>query len=85
MFAWSRTTYALWHGIIFNFEWKRDLDYFLAHAPDSKRISSVDAWKLYHGTGKEFIRIYCSDVSYRNQDRRKRIKDWYEQNRVNRC
>lgn len=43
-FAMSHTTYAKWHGIIFNFEWKWDLDYFLAHAEGSKRIRAVEAY-----------------------------------------
>lgn len=77
-FAWSHTTYAEWHDIIFNFEWKRDLNYFLAHAKDAKRISAVDAWNKYHGTGREFVRVYCSDVPGRNRFRRFSIKKWYE-------
>ena len=39
-FAWGHTTYALWHGMVFNFENKWDLDYFLAHADGAVRISS---------------------------------------------
>jgi len=77
MFAWSHTTYAEWHGIIFNFEWKRDLNYFLAHAEDAKRISANESWDKVRGTEKEFVRVYCSDVKWRNDYRRQRIKEWY--------
>ncbi len=74
-FAWSHTTYAYWHGIIFNFEDKWDLDYFLAHADGSKRISSMEAWK----SGKDFIRVFSSRCLGRNDDRRKRIKEWKDE------
>ena len=79
MFAWSRTTYAKWHNIIFNFEWKRDLDYFLAHAEGSERISAVDAWK----TEQDFVRVYASCTTGSSRDRKERIKKWYEDKRHN--
>ena len=79
-FAWSHTTYAEWHDIIFNFEYKRDLSYFLEHS-DAKRISAVDAWNKYHGTDREFIRVYASDALGANKDRKQRIKSWYENKR----
>lgn len=77
-FAWSHTTYAKWHNIIFNFEYKRDLNYFLAHADGSERISAVDAWNEYHNTKNEFVRVYASNALGSNQERKKRVKDWYE-------
>ena len=76
-FAWGHTTYAQWHGIIFNFEDKWDLDYFLAHADGAKRISAVDAWDSH----KDFIRVFSSRCLGRNDDRRKRIKEWKNENK----
>lgn len=84
-FAWSHTTYARWHGIIFNFEDKWDLEYFLAHAEGSERLSAADAWKddSYKGAnGKDFIRIFSSRCLGRNASRAKRIRKWrYEQSK----
>lgn len=74
-FAWSHTTYAMWHGMIFNFEDKWDLDYFLAHAEDAKRISAAEAWK----SGKDFIRIFSSRCLGANRDRRKCVKEWKDE------
>ena len=71
-FAWSHTTYAKYKNMIFNFEDKWDLDYFLAHAEGSKRISAVEAWK----SGKDFIRIYSSRCLSASKDRSRRIKEW---------
>lgn len=71
-FAWSHTTYAIWQDIIFNFEDKWDLDYFLTHADGSKRISAVEAWK----SGRDFIRIYSSRCLGANKDRQQRIRKW---------
>lgn len=72
----SRTWYAEWHDIVFNFEWKRDRDYFLEHAENAKMISASDVYK--NNKMSNSIRIYCSDISYRNKDRRERIKKWYD-------
>ena len=80
-FVWSHTTYAEYNGRIYNFEWKRDLNYFLDHAKGSKRISAVDAWNNYHNTGRDFIRVYCSDALGANPERKRRIKKWYEDQR----
>lgn len=79
-FAWSHTTYAMWHGMIFNFEDKWDLDYFLAHAEDSVRISSVNAWKY---DNKNFIRVFSSRCLGANRERHKTIKEW--KNAVKNC
>ncbi len=70
-FAWSHTTYAAWHGMIFNFEWKRDLDYFLAHAEDAKRISAFKAYS----EDVDFIKVEASCRT--NCDRKRRIHEWY--------
>lgn len=80
-FAWSHTTYAEWKGIIFNFEWKRDLDYFLSHNKEARRISSVEAWSKIHETHKEFIRIKCSDALGANSYRKKEVRRWYANKR----
>lgn len=76
-FAWSHTTYAVWHDMIFNFEDKWDLDYFLAQADGSKRLSAMDAWK----THKDFIRIYSSRCLGANRERHKTIKEWKNANK----
>ena len=80
-FAWSHTTYAEWRGIIFNFEWKRDLEYFLAHARGSKRISAVEAWNIYHVTRIDFVRVYCSCSLGANEHRKRKVQKWYENRR----
>lgn len=82
-FAWSHTTYAEWQGIVFNFEYKRDLDYFLAHAKNSKRISAVEAWNKYHETRQDFVRVFASDTLGSNEYRKKEVKSWYENKRHN--
>jgi len=79
-FAWSHTTYAQYKDMIFNFEDKWDLDYFLAHAECSKRISATEAWK----SGKHFIRVYSSRCLGANKDRSQRIKRWKDEVRYRR-
>lgn len=74
-FAWSHTTYAIWHDIIFNFEDRLDLDYFLAHADGAKRISAKEAWD----SRKNFIRIFSSRCLGANKDRSRRIKEWKDE------
>lgn len=71
----SRTWYAEYHGMLFNFEWRRDRDYFIAHSNgEAKVISSKDAYSN-ENWGKMKIRIYasCTDKT----SRRQRIKDWH--------
>ena len=75
-FAWSHTTYAWYKDMIFNFEDRWDLDYFLTHAEGSKRISAVEAWKLHKELNKDFIRVFSSRCLGANKDRSQRIKDW---------
>lgn len=71
-FAWGHTTYAVWKGIVFNFEDKWDLDYFLAHAKGSKRLTFNQAWEL----NKEHIKIFSSRSLGANSDRKQRVKEW---------
>lgn len=79
MFAWSHTTYALWHDIIFNFEWKWDLDYFLAHAEGAKRIFAVDAYNRRFSEGKQFVRV---EASCRHRGaREKEVRSWHDNQR----
>lgn len=78
MFAWSHTTYAEWEGIIFNFEWKRDLDYFLNHAHGARRISAKEAWYKWNDTRREFIRVPASCALGSNQYRKKEVQRWYD-------
>ena len=80
-FAWGHTTYAYWHGIIFNFEDKWDLDYFLAHAEDSERISSADAWKNEAYKHRDFVRVFSSRCLGANKNRSERIKRWKDEQR----
>lgn len=77
-FAWSHTTYAVWNGIVFNFEDKWDLDYFIAHADGSKRVSAVDAW----GMNKDFVKVFSSRCLGRNEQRAKKIKEWHCNDRI---
>ena len=79
-FAWSHTTYAYYKGLIFNFEDKWDLDYFLAHAEGSKRISAVEAWEAK----QNFIRIYSSRSLGASDHRRRRVKEWHDEVRYRR-
>ena len=76
-FAWSHTTYAKWHGIIFNFEWKRDLEYFLVHAEESERIYAVEAYTEMFKHNAEFVKIEASCRQGSNENRKKEIKAWY--------
>lgn len=74
----SRTFYAIWHGIIFNFEYKRDKDYFIAHIKGAHHISAYDAYKS--GKLSKSIRVTSSTID-RKTGRRERIKEWYENKR----
>ena len=82
MFAWSHTTYARWHGMIFNFEWKRDLDYFLAHAKDAVRIYAVEAYAEMFNNNVEFVKVEASCRFGSDNDRRKRVNQWYNQQKL---
>jgi len=73
MFAWSHTTYAYWHGIVFNFEDKWDLDYFLAHS-NAKRVTSKWAYDHYHEF--PFIQVPSSRTLGANKSRKQTIKAW---------
>ena len=77
-FAWSHATYAIWHDMIFNFEDKWDLDYFLAHAKGSKRLSAVDAWKIK----KDFIRVFSSRSIGADKERHRRVKEWKNSGKI---
>ena len=76
-FAWSHTTYARWNGMIFNFEWKRDLDYFLAHAEGSKRICAFEAYAEVHNNDIEFIKVEASCRCGGNSSRKNEVNSWY--------
>ena len=76
-FVWSHTTYARWHGLIFNFEWKRDLDYFLVHADGAVRIRAVEAYTEAFNNDVEFVKVAASCRAGSNKERRERINDWY--------
>ena len=76
MFAWSHTTYAYWKGLLFHFEDKLDLDYFLAHAEGSERISAKRAYDNYN---RGFIRVFSSRRYGANKDRQQRIKRWKQE------
>ena len=83
MFAWSHTTYAVWKGIIFNFEWQRDLKYFLAHANGAKRITAVDALRTYNKLKMNggIVRV-CASCSIGANSYRKHIIDkWWKEAR----
>lgn len=81
MFAWSHTTYARWHGMIFNFEWKRDLDYFLAHAKDAVRIYAVEAYTEMFKNNADIIKVEASCRLGSNSSRKKSVQVWYDNKR----
>jgi hypothetical protein len=83
-FAWGHTTYAKWQGMIFNFEDKWDLDYFLAHAEGAERISAVDAWKDETYNSKDFIQVFSSRCLGADKCRAERIKRWKDEQRQKR-
>ena len=74
----SRCFYAKWKDIIFEFAYKRDRDYFIDNS-DAEYISSLDAYKQYPKDG--FVQVYPSCMIGANPDRKKRIKEWYENKR----
>lgn len=78
-FAWSRTTYALWRGIVFNFEDKWGLDYFLAHAGGAKRVSCGEAHDLMYC--ERFVRVPSSRSLGVNVSRKQKVKQWKEDRR----
>lgn len=79
MFAWSHTTYAIWHGIIFNFEHRQDRDYFIDHS-EAKVISAKEVYDMNYKTRK-LIQVPASVCIGTNQGRKKRVKDWYANKR----
>ena len=76
MFAWSRTTYAFWHGIVFNFEHKQDRDYFIDHS-DAEPISAKEVYDMDYKT-RRLIQVPASVTLGANKYRKKVIKDWHE-------
>ena len=74
----SRTHYALWHGIVFNFEYVRDRDYFVDNAKDAKVISAHQA---YHLGISNCVRVRASCALQSNNERRIRINKWYDNKR----
>lgn len=78
-FAWGHTTYAEWHGIVFNFEDKWDLDYFLYHAYGAKRISSKEAYNDYDC--RHHIKVFSSRSLGANNYRKRTIRAWKNENK----
>lgn len=77
MFAWSRTTYLDYKGILFNFEDKWDRDYFMAHARGWTVISAQEAYT--RPDYKDAIRIRSSRILTTNpiaKGRQKTIRKW---------
>lgn len=72
----TRTYYAEWKGVIYNFAYKRDRDYFLDHAYSSKYISSKQAYSGDYNI--DFIQVPASCQLGANEERKRRIKEWYE-------
>lgn len=70
----SRTHYALWHDIVFNFEYVRDRNYFIAHSKDAKILSAHDAYKREVSNA---IRVDASCKLGANKKRKQRINNWY--------
>ena len=71
----SRTHYALWHDIVFNFEYVRDRDYFVANSKGAKILSAHDAYK--RGISNA-VRVNASCRLSADKERKKRIDTWYD-------
>ena len=72
----SRTFYAICDDLIFNFEYKRDRDYFVAHMKDAKILSAHDYYKI-EGFSFRTIRVEASCKVGADKYRKKQVEDWY--------
>lgn len=78
----SRCFYAKYKGMIFEFAYKRDRDYFVDVNEEAELILAVDAWKQYVPK-KGFIRVWPSCCLGANKERKERINNWYDNKRCN--
>ena len=72
----SRTFYAIWGSLMFNFESKRDRDYFVAHAEGSRIMPSCEYYKI-QGSSLHAIKVPASYRLGADKDRKHRINRWY--------
>lgn len=73
----SRTWYAIWHGIIFNFEYKKDRDYFIVHG-NAEILSAKEVYNMRGFTN--CIKVNCSSSLGSNEYRKSEIKKWKMRN-----
>ena len=74
----SRTWYAILNGTIFNFEDKRDRDYFIAHG-NAEVISAKEVYDMHGFTN--CIRVNSSRSLGANRYRKSEIQRWYYDNK----
>ena len=72
----SRTFYAMLGNLMFNFESKRDRDYFVAHAKGSRIMSASEYYKI-KGSSLHIIKVPASERLGADKDRKRRINRWY--------
>ena len=76
----SRTFYAMWNGMYFNFEYRRDRDYFVAHAEGAEKLAAADYYKI-KGSSLHCIKVYASCCIGSKHDRHKRVEEWFHANK----
>ena len=76
----SRTYYAEWKNIIFNFEYIRDRNYFVDHAEGALSLTAKEA---YDKGFKHRIQVYASYTLGANKERKERINNWYRERSLN--
>lgn len=74
-FAWSHTWWAEWRGILFNFEWKRDREYFIDHADGARVVYAQEAYN--DPRYLDAVRVYCSSCLGGNEYRKQEVRNWY--------
>ena len=75
----SRTFYAMYNDILFNFEYKRDRDYFVDNMDGAKRVSALVAYKSKKLL--DAIKVEASCKLGANVERKREINSWYENKR----
>ena len=70
----SRSYYAEWKNILFNFESKHDRDYFVAHSEEVKVIPAKKAYERQDWISRVKLRSSTTGLS---KERKERIKNWH--------
>lgn len=76
----SRTFYAKWKDIYFQFEYRRDRDYFVAHMEDAEILPAAEYYKI-KGSSLHCIRVHASCCIRSRVDRHKRVEKWFHANK----